>query len=49
MKNSNIEIVYGIDQKANSIYAEMDIVSVDDDLKEVDAVVVTAISFFLMR
>ena len=46
LKNSNIEIAYGIDQKANSIYAEIDIVSVYDDLEDVDAVVVTAISFF---
>ncbi|MCM1235831.1 MAG: hypothetical protein NC489_37540 [Ruminococcus flavefaciens] len=46
LKNSNIEIAYGIDQKASSLYSEIDIVSVDDNLEEVDAVVVTAISFF---
>lgn len=44
--NSNIEIAYGIDQKADSIYSDIDVISVDDDLQEVDAVVVTAISFF---
>ena len=40
------EIVYGIDQRANSIYADVDIVPVDDVLEVVDAVVVTAITFF---
>ena len=46
LKGSKAEIVYGIDQRANSIYADVDIVSVDDALKEVDVVVVTAITFF---
>ena len=46
LKGSKAEIVYGIDQRANSIYADVDIFSVDDALKEVDVVVVTAITFF---
>ena len=39
-------IAYGIDQKADSIYSDVDIVSMDDNLESVDAVVVTAITFF---
>lgn len=46
LKGSKIEIAYGIDQRASSIYADVDIVSAEDTLKDVDAVVVTAISFF---
>ncbi|MCD7726291.1 MAG: hypothetical protein LUI12_12205 [Clostridiales bacterium] len=46
LKNSGITIAYGIDQKADSIYADVEIVSADGDLEEVDAVVVTAITFF---
>lgn len=45
-KDSNVSVAYGIDKKADSIYADVDIVSIDDDLEEVDAVVVTAITFF---
>ena len=46
LKNTEVEVVYGIDKKADSLYADVDIVSVDDPLDEVDAVVVTAITFF---
>lgn len=46
LKGTDITIAYGIDKKADSIYADVDIVSMEDDLDEVDAVVVTAITFF---
>lgn len=46
LKGSSIEVAYGIDKNADGIYSEIDIVSVDDDLESVDAVVVTAITFF---
>jgi hypothetical protein len=39
-------VAYGIDQNADSIYADVDIVTMDDDLEVVDAIVVTAITFF---
>lgn len=46
LKNSKIEIVYGIDQNVNTIYADVNIFSIEDEFEEVDAVVVTAITFF---
>lgn len=46
LRNSEISIEYGIDKKADSFYADVDVVSVNDDLKQVDAVVVTAITFY---
>ena len=46
LKMTGIEVVYGIDQKADTKYSVIDIVSVDDELEPVDAVVVTAITFF---
>ncbi len=46
LQNTAIEIAYGVDKNAASIYADIDIVSMDDELGEVDAVVVTAITFF---
>lgn len=46
MKGTKTEVVYGIDRNADSIYSDLDIVSAGDDLEEVDAVVVTAITFF---
>ena len=46
LKNTNIKVSYGIDKKADTIYADVDIVTMEDTLDEVDAVVVTAITFF---
>lgn len=46
LKGTPIEVAYGIDRNADSIYSDLDIVSMEDDLAEVDAIVVTAISFF---
>lgn len=46
LKETNIEVAYGIDKKVDTIYADVDIVSIEDDLEPVDAVVVTAITFF---
>lgn len=46
LRDTGIETAYGIDQKAGQIYADVDVLSVEDDLDEVDAVVVTAITFF---
>lgn len=46
LKDTSITVEYGIDKNADSIYADVDIFSMDDDLDEVDAIVVTAITFF---
>lgn len=46
LKGTDIEIAYGIDQKADSIFSDIDIVSPDDLMDDVDAIVVTAITFF---
>lgn len=46
LKNTNVEVAYGIDKNADSLYADIDIVTMEDDLDEVDAIVVTAITFF---
>lgn len=46
LHDSNVQIAYGIDRKADTIYADLDIVTIEDTLEEVDAVVVTAITFF---
>ena len=46
LKDSGVAVAYGIDKNADSIYADVDVVTIDDDLEGVDAVVVTAITFF---
>lgn len=46
LKGTDIQVAYGIDRNADSIYMGVDIISMEDDLKEVDAIVVTAITFF---
>ncbi len=46
LQGSGVEIKYGIDKNADKIYADFLMVTPDDDLEEVDAVVVTSITFF---
>ena len=47
LKGTNIEVVYGIDRNAENIWIDnMNVLSLDDELEDVDAVVVTAISFY---
>ena len=45
-KDTDIAVAYGIDKNPYLLYADVDIVSMEDDLKPVDAIVVTAITFF---
>lgn len=46
LENTKTKVLYGIDRNAKSLYMDLDIVEPEDDLQEVDAVVVTAITFF---
>ena len=46
LKGSNIQIKYGIDKNAETIYSDIEIVTLEDELEEVDAIVVTPIFFF---
>lgn len=46
LRGTGVEIAYGIDKNASSLYSDIDIVSMDEALGEVDAVVVTPITFF---
>ena len=38
--------VYGIDKNADRIFSTVDVISVDDSFAEVDAVIVTVITYF---
>lgn len=46
INGTSIQVAYGIDQNADEINAEIDILSMGDDLEPVDAVVVSSITFF---
>lgn len=46
LRGTGVTVAYGIDKKADSIYADVDVISVDDIMEPVDAVVVTAITFY---
>lgn len=46
LKDSSIEVKYAIDKNADSTYAEIEVMGLEDDLAEVDAVVVTAVFAF---
>lgn len=45
LNGTEIEIVYAIDKNAENIYSSVDIVSLEDPMENVDAVVITAITF----
>ena len=46
LKGTKTEVIYGIDKNADNLYSDLKIVSMEDKLAVVDAVVVTAITFF---
>ena len=46
LMQTEIQVAYGIDRNAEQMYAEVDIVTMEDELEEVDVIVVTAITFF---
>ncbi len=46
LKNTGIEVAYGIDRNADALYSDVEVRSLEEELGEVDAVVVTAITFF---
>ena len=46
MKETEVQIAYAIDKNANSIYSDINVITMDDNLEDVDAIVVTAITFF---
>lgn len=46
LKDSEIVVKYAIDKNIDNIYADVDLVSIEDDLPKADAIVVTAITFF---
>lgn len=46
LKQTDVEVAYGIDQNADRIFSEIEVVSQDGDLRPVDAIIVTAIYYF---
>lgn len=46
LKDSGIEVKYAIDRNADSIYADIDMYSLEDKFPDVDVVVVTAVYFY---
>lgn len=46
LKGSDIQVKYGIDKNAGNIFLDVNIVTMEDELETVDAIVVTPIFFF---
>ena len=46
LEGSNVKVSYGIDKNADSIYEDVEMLSMENVLPSVDAVVVTAVTFF---
>lgn len=46
LKGSDIEVKCGIDRKAGEIYTDLDMITQDDEIPQVDAIIVTSIYFF---
>ncbi len=46
LRGSDIQIKYGIDQRAGAIYSDIEVVTMEDELTSVDAIVVTPVFFY---
>jgi len=46
LKATGVTVAYAVDKNADAIYADVDVFTMEDDLEPVDAIVVTAITFF---
>lgn len=46
LKGSEVTVKYAIDKNADSLYADVDVVTPDDELEPVDVIVVTALYYF---
>ncbi len=46
LKNSKIQVVYGIDKNEDMVYTDLDVLTMNDELIKVDAVVVTVVKEF---
>ena len=46
LSGSEVKVKYGIDRNAGGIYADISVITPDDKMPEVDAVIVTPITFF---
>ncbi len=46
LKGTDIEIVCGIDKNAQTMFADVDVITKEEEIPQADVIVVTAISFF---
>ncbi len=46
LDNSKIQVAYGIDRNRDMVYTDLEVVTTEDELKKVDAVVVTVVKDF---
>lgn len=46
LRDSDICVMYGIDKNADQIYADINLFTMDAELEEVDAIIVTAITYY---
>lgn len=46
LKKSGVKVAYAIDKNADVIYTDLDVITPDENLPEVDVIVVTAVHYF---
>ena len=46
LRGTQVQVAYGIDKNAETIYADAPVITVDEPFEQVDVIVVTAISYF---
>lgn len=46
LRRTETEVLYGIDQNADTLYANINIVSLEEELPEVDVVIITLVDSF---
>ena len=47
LRGSEIQVKYGVDKSADSLYVDIDMYSPDDEMEDVDVLVVTAVHYFV--
>ena len=48
LENSGVQVLYGIDRRAEQLKINLPVLQIEDNLPEVDIIIVTAVYFFNM-
>lgn len=46
LKNTGIEVVYAVDKRADKVYTDLEVYTLEEELPQADVIVVTAITYY---